>query len=394
LRPPRRVSPRLVQNRSQSRGHIAEAVADPSEAPITNPNPLATNVGLPTAGTKLSLVIIAPKQSSHHKLPRSESPISRESGTASSGGGSVHEQESSRSSNVGSVFRNNGLGDVDEPSTPVFGSSNPALTVINGKPSKDPSKQRKPKNNIIKSNSSFVSRVIPHETLTKRLQEHAPDGIFAFANINRAVQWLDLSSPTKAENLTKVLFTKAHALCHDVNSATKSASHLDVIFGYSTGDVIWYEPMAQKYARLNKNGIINNSAIAEIKWVPNSEGLFLAAHFDGTLVVYDKEKEDAPFIPEDASAGAENGNVNGSVKPYLQIKKSWQSKNQKTNPVAVWKVSNQKINGFAFSPDGRHLAVASEDGCLRVIDIHKEQYVHPIAENSSLLNIQGLSTCS
>jgi hypothetical protein len=72
--------------------------------------------------------------------------------------------------------------------------------VVNGKESKDHLKRRKPKNNIVKSNSSFVSRVIPHEGLTKRLQEHSPDGLFAFANINRALQWLDLSSPTKASN--------------------------------------------------------------------------------------------------------------------------------------------------------------------------------------------------
>jgi hypothetical protein len=36
-----------------------------------------------------------------------------------------------------------------------------------------------------------------HENLTKRLQERPSDGYFAFANINRAFQWLDLSSPQK-----------------------------------------------------------------------------------------------------------------------------------------------------------------------------------------------------
>jgi hypothetical protein len=57
----------------------------------------------------------------------------------------------------------------------------------------------------------------------------------------------------QVESLTKILFTKAHALCHEVNSMTKSATHLDVIIGFSTGDIIWYEPMSQKYARINKN---------------------------------------------------------------------------------------------------------------------------------------------
>lgn len=147
------------------------------------------------------------------------------------------------------MFKGNGW----TVTTPVFGDGNPALAATVGKESKDPSKKRKPKNNIIKSNSSFVSRVIPHENLQKRITEHNPEGVYAFANINRAVQWLDLSSETKAEHLTKILFTKAHALCHDVNNFSKSAAHLDVLLGYSTADIIWYEPMAQKYSRINKN---------------------------------------------------------------------------------------------------------------------------------------------
>jgi WD40 repeat protein len=104
--------------------------------------------------------------------------------------------------------------------------------------------------------------------------------------------------------------------------------------------------------------------------MPNSENLFLAAHENGSLVVYDKEKEDAVFASEDATdrpLSEEPG------KPTLQVRKSVQSKTQKTNPVAVWKVSNQRINALAFSNDGRHLAVASEDGSLRVIDFHTEQ---------------------
>lgn len=62
-------------------------------------------------------------------------------------------------------------------------------------PSRDAGKRRKPKNNIAKSNSSFISRCIVHENMAKRVNEHPVEGYFAFANINRAFQWLDLSSP-------------------------------------------------------------------------------------------------------------------------------------------------------------------------------------------------------
>ena len=100
---------------------------------------------------------------------------------------------------------------------------------------------------------------------------------------------------------------------------------------------------------------------------------------DGSLVVYDKEKDDAAFSPE------ENGQqINGhstsddsvdQVTPKLHVDKSVHSKNQKANPVSFWKLSNQRINAFAFSADNRHIAVVSEDGTLRIIDYLKEQYL-------------------
>lgn len=122
--------------------------------------------------------------------------------------------------------------------------------------------------------------------------------------------------------------------------------------------------------------MINKTPVSEIQWIPGSENLFLAAHMDGLLVVYDKEKEDAPYAPAD-----ENVNTNGSAvndndeEPgtKFRIEKSVHSQNQKTNPVAAWKLSNARINAFEFSPDNRHLAVVCEDGTFRVIDYLKEE---------------------
>lgn len=84
-------------------------------------------------------------------------------------------------------------------------------------------------------------------------------------------------------------------------------------------------------------------------------------------MVYDKEKEDAPFLPE------ETPSASNEVMP-LRVTKSVKSANQKFNPVACWKLSNQQINAFAFSPDYQHLAVVLEDGTLRVIDYLNEEY--------------------
>lgn len=255
-------------------------------------------------------------------------------------------------------------------STPAFGEGNAALVAVFGK---DALKKRKPKSNIVKSNSSFVARVVPHDSFSKRISERDPSGLYVFANVNRAFEWLDMSSTIKAEPLAKILFTKAHILCHDVNMRTKDSAHLDVIMGSSAGDILWYEPMSQKYARMNKNGTVNTSPVSRIKWIPGSENLFLAAHMNGMMVVYDKEKEDAAFVAEEASNDDENVFID-EEPDNLHVIKSVNSSNQKTNPVACWNVSGQRISDFEFSPDSRHLAVVSEDGCLRVIDYLKERY--------------------
>ncbi|OJD23927.1 hypothetical protein ACJ73_04718 [Blastomyces percursus] len=342
---------------------LATPPPHPSEAPITSTNPLATVVHPPTCGVKLSLVVVQPRKTVP-QLYKVRTSVSGRSDLRS-----IRESD-----NEGRP-----TSDTSETcgSAPAFGEGSLALATTIGK--EGPGlKRRKPKNNILKSSSTFVSRIITHDTAAKRLAERSPDGIYAFANINRAFQWLDLSSKTKQEPLSKILFTKAHMLCHDVNELTKSTTHLDVIMGSSVGDILWYEPMQQKYARINKNGTINSSPINQIRWIPGSEHLFLAAHTDGTLIVYDKEKEDAPFVPETADINQPKPDDEKKLhnsSQTLTILKSVNSRNQKTNPVAYWKLSNHRINNIAFSPDSRHLAVVLEDGSLRIIDYLKEQAI-------------------
>ncbi|ROW13555.1 hypothetical protein VPNG_04454 [Cytospora leucostoma] len=352
--------------------HLATPPPHPSEAPILNPNPLATNPQPATAGTRISLLNIDARPAPFQFRGMSVTSLGHASIQEH-----PHEDTSRDPTLSGSEGRaNSSDAPVSLGSAPAFGEG---TALLAGQNPKDSSKRKKPKNNMTKSNSSFISRVIVHETLSKRIQERAADGLYVFANINRAFQWLDLSAPNKADYMTKVLFTKAHCLCHDVNQVTKSANHIDVIMGFSTGEVIWWEATSQRYARLNKNGVINGTPVAQIKWIPGSENLFLAAHMDGSLVVYDKEREDAVFSPEqegkdDGEAEATNlTNGAGPSKNGIQVQKSVNSKHQKFNPVAAWKLSNQRINAFAFSPDNRHLAVVSEDGSLRIIDYLQEQ---------------------
>ena len=241
----------------------------PQDVPPVNTNPLATTISPPKAGVKIAICITEPRKTSP-RLYRMETSSTTGShlGTYSI---KEHEKESRSSHETSSDRPSSQQGHTSAPSrTPVFGEDNMALTLGTGK---EALKRKKPKTNLVKSNSQFISRVIPHDNLTKRLQDHNPEGIFIFANIDRAYQWLDMSSPIiskvglidyhlksgsaplkseQAQPLMKILFAKAHMLCHDINSFTKNAGHIDVIMGASTGDIVWFEAFSQKYVRINK----------------------------------------------------------------------------------------------------------------------------------------------
>ncbi|KAI5807410.1 catabolite repression protein creC [Peziza echinospora] len=335
--------------------YLATPPPHPSEAPIINPNPLATTPIPPTTGTKLSLLTTT------QSLKSQAGVAIKSDGTESEASGET--DGVSEGSDAGYTGSGSGTSRNGERHAEKFGSGNAALLA-----SMKDAKKKKPKSNISKNNSSFISRIITHDNLATRLAKRNPDDLFAFANINRAFHWLDMGHPKKNEPLSKLLFTKSHPICHDANTLTRSASHMDVVIGFSSGDIMWFDPMSNKYARINKNvGQINRHPVTDIKWLPGSETLFLATHMDGSMIVYDKDKEDGTITSET------DANPTGKKETAFIVKKSVDSKNQKANPVSYWKVSTQPINAYAFSPDNTHLAVVSEDGCLRIIDYLKEK---------------------
>lgn len=177
--------------------HLATPPPHPSEAPITSTNPLATTPAPATAGVKLSLAALSPRKSAPqlYKLNTSTSirsnlqtySITESDKEARTSGDNGSDPDRQQSSNGNYYSR-----------TPAFGEGNSLLLAPNHK---DNLKRRKPKSNVVKSNSSFISRVIVHDGLTKRLQERGYEGTFAFANINRGFQWLDLTSTLKVTSI-------------------------------------------------------------------------------------------------------------------------------------------------------------------------------------------------
>ncbi|RDB21003.1 putative catabolite repression protein creC [Hypsizygus marmoreus] len=297
----------------------------------------------------------------------------------------------------------------DQPSTQEILPGSPSLpsqephTLFSHFPAAGKKKQfTRPKHNIRTTSSTFITRIQTAEGLTRTLQSKQGDTTFLFYNLAKSYVWIEAGSKAK-DPLSRITFS-THPTCHDINIATASSDHLDVIIGFSTGDLVWLDPITSRYARLNKQGCISNSPCTAVRWVPSSPTLFLVAHADGTIVVYDKEREDGAFTAQDpVGKSVEISSNGGSSSGESTSQKDWdptdsifvtvppwhpvtsggsfagngKSEKEKAakNPVSHWRVSRRSIVDFVFSPDVKYVGAISEDGCLRVIDALAEQLV-------------------
>jgi hypothetical protein len=189
---------------------VATPPPHPTEPSTQPPNPLDTTRKPKTAGSRLSLAIVGPKGAAQalqlkQQLLFNARPVSAASEDAPESSHDASSQNenktTSRSSDYNGSNNKDAIGDAFDsspPAAPVFGHTNPALaSPVLGKDTKDGAKKKKPKNSMVKTNSSFVARVHPIDGLNKKLNERDQDGIFAFTNVNRAFHWIDLATLQK-----------------------------------------------------------------------------------------------------------------------------------------------------------------------------------------------------
>ncbi|KAG1151250.1 hypothetical protein G6F37_000312 [Rhizopus arrhizus] len=217
----------------------------------------------------------------------------------------------------------------------------------------------KPKNYLSKTKSTFVLRFLIHENLQKILSAKTDEDYYLFYNIGSSFIWMDNKSK---DPLSRIVFSKSYPLCHDVNESTRCDDHLDIIIGFSTGDIVWYDPISCKYVRLNKGGSMVSSAVSMIKWIPGSDELFIAAFKDGSVMIMGKERDDQAFVIPEPTSWTESQFY--ATRPH---------KSSKYNPISYWKVSKEGLTDFSFSPDGIHLALTGSDGQLRIVDYRNER---------------------
>lgn len=281
----------------------------------------------------------------------------------------------------------NGSAQEHIPASPTTPVEPPAATLFSPQVAGRRGRITRPKHNIRTTSSTFITRIQSVEGLSRTLQAKQGDCTFIFYNIVKGFVWIEAGSKAK-DPLARITFS-AYPTCHDVNNSTASSERLDVIIGFNTGDLVWFDPISSRYCRLNKQGCITSSPCTAVRWVPNSPTLFLVAHADGTIIIYDKERDDGSITPRNHAQASTDANGDApklwnplneifvTMPPWHPTAGIGSGKNDKDravkNPVSHWRVSNKSVVDFVFSSDNKYVAAISDDGCLRVIDALGEQ---------------------
>lgn len=194
------------------------------------------------------------------------------------------------------------------------------------------------------------------------------EGTYIIFNVGDTLFISDYNSRDK-DPIKAIHFSSSNPICHAFDSDAKD-DH-DLLIGLNSGDVYSVSLRQQLQDpgkklvgahHYNKDGSLNSSRCTAIAWVPGGDGFFLAAHADGNLYFYHKNKD---------------GTIDATlpiIKDQTQFSVT-HAKSSKSNPIARWHVCQCPINSISFSADGQFLATVGRDGHLRIFDFAKEQLI-------------------
>ncbi|KAL3646773.1 hypothetical protein CASFOL_009317 [Castilleja foliolosa] len=191
-------------------------------------------------------------------------------------------------------------------------------------------------------------------------------GSYVVFNVGDAILISDLNSQDK--DPIKLIQFNSNPVCHAFDRDAKDGH--DLLIGLSSGDVYSVSLRQQLQdagkklvgaQHYNKDGSVNNSKCTCVEWIPNGVGSFIVAHIDGSMYVYEKNKDGS------------GEHTFPMIKDLAQFSVSHARYSK--NPVARWHICQGSINGIAFSADGAYIATVGRDGYLRVFDYKTEELI-------------------
>lgn len=228
--------------------------------------------------------------------------------------------------------------------------------------------RHKPKLSLLRNRASVVSMAVVFEGYTKRMLEGQSASV-AWVNMGRmlALMDLDVNAPSRSQQLSKILFSNTWPIVTALNRHTVSPSQIDLAVGLSNGEVLWIEAVSNRFSRMNKDGTLaSNAPVTAISWVPQSATIVAVGYGNGSVGIYDIEREDgAPLASRNV---AQDNSVSTATLKVIQSGTT----PHKSNPVAFYNISNSQITALKFM-GGSTLAVSSRDGYVRLIDMGAQQ---------------------
>uniref|UniRef100_A0A5S6R5F3 WD_REPEATS_REGION domain-containing protein n=1 Tax=Trichuris muris TaxID=70415 RepID=A0A5S6R5F3_TRIMR len=185
-------------------------------------------------------------------------------------------------------------------------------------------------------------------------------------NVGRELYVYNYEGVAKAADLSrpidKRVYKGTYPTCHDFNQSNSSVDLCELLVGFSAGQIQLINPFkkdAQVNRLFNEDRTIDKSRVTCLKWIPGAKQHFLVSHASGYLYVYNVDLTCSCSLP--------------SYQLFKQGEcfavHTCKTKTSR-NPLYRWTICDGAVNEFQFSPDGRSLAVVSEDGYLRVFDYH------------------------
>lgn len=205
-----------------------------------------------------------------------------------------------------------------------------------------------------------------------------PDGketMYTVANIRKAVYIFRNSEERPVDCVQFARQPKESPTCHDINLLTRSPTCLQVLIGFTSGEIIVHDVLAKRTCVLNRGGEVCSAPVTCVRWIPGSETCFFAAFHSGAIFVFDAARQEVqPLKNVKDSAGG------------LEVVKA---KSEASNPVSAWHLSDHHgaVYDLRFSLDSSTFAVVGRDGCLRIISYTEEREV------ATLTGYFGALTC-
>ncbi|NXA17970.1 DMWD protein, partial [Ibidorhyncha struthersii] len=99
--------------------------------------------------------------------------------------------------------------------------------------------------------------------------------------------------------IDKRIYKGTQPTCHDFNQFTAAADTIALLVGFSAGQVQCLDLVKKDASKLfNEERLIDKTKVTFVKWLPETERLFLASHASGHLYLYDAEQPCGAAAPQ------------------------------------------------------------------------------------------------